>query len=215
MSFCSALPVDFNLYLITDQGQTAGRDLLMTVEEALSGGVRGVQLREKSFSARNCYELALALRDLTRRYDARLLINDRLDIALAVGADGVHLPEAGLPVTVARELLGPAKLVGVSCHSRERACEAERDGADFITFGPVWVTPSKAAYGEPLGVALLVEVAHSLAIPVFPLGGITLDRIPDLSASGIGRVALISAILSAPAPSVAARAFTTLLGTAL
>jgi thiamine-phosphate pyrophosphorylase len=203
--------VDFNLYLITDRGQTNRRDLLAVVEEALSGGVRAVQLREKALPAGEYFELAQVMRALTARYGARLLVNDRVDIALAVGADGVHLPEAGLPLTVARELLGPTKLIGVSCHSLDKALDAGRRGADFITFGPVWFTPSKARYGEPVGVAPLAEAVRSLSVPLFALGGVTRERLPELRAAGIHRVALISAILAAPAPGVEAEAFTALL----
>jgi thiamine-phosphate pyrophosphorylase len=203
--------VDFRLYLITDRGQTAGRELLAVVEEALSGGVRAVQLREKALPAREYFELARVMRALTARYGARLLINDRIDIALAVGADGVHLPESGLPLAVARELLGPTKLIGASCHSLDKAHDAERRGADFITFGPVWFTPSKARYGEPVGVTPLAEAVHSLSVPLFALGGVTRERLPELRAAGIHRVALISAILAAPAPGVEAEAFTALL----
>lgn len=203
--------VDFNLYLITDRGQTNRRDLLAVVEDALSGGVRALQLREKALSGREYFELAQAMRALTDRYGARLLINDRIDIALAVEADGVHLSEAGLPLEVARELLGSSKLIGVSCHSREKALDAERRGADFITFGPVWFTLSKADYGEPLGVALLAEVARTLSIPVFALGGVTRERVPELQASGVHQVALISAILAATAPRAEAETFTTLI----
>ena len=204
-------PVDFRLYLITDRGQTAGRDLLAVVEEALSGGVRAVQLREKALPAREYFGLARVMRTLTARYGARLLINDRIDIALAVGADGVHLPEAGLSATVARELLGPTKLIGVSCHSLDKAFDAERQGADFITFGPVYSTPSKAEFGDPVGVAPVAEAVRSLSLPIFALGGVTRDRVPELRASGILRFALISAILAAPSPGTEAEAFTTLL----
>jgi thiamine-phosphate pyrophosphorylase len=203
--------VDFRLFLITDRGQTGGRELLTVVEEALSGGVRGVQLREKTLSPREYFELAREMRGLTARYGARLLINDRVDIALAVGADGVHLPDAGLPLAAARELLGPAKLIGVSCHSLKTALHAEQQGADFITFGPVWFTPSKAGYGEPVGVASLARAAHALSIPVFGLGGVTRERVPELLVTGIRRVALISAILAAPAPKAEAEAFISLL----
>ena len=211
MSYRSVIPVDFDLYLITDREATAGRDLLATLEEALAGGVRGVQLREKKVPSREYWQLAQAIRDLTSRYGSRLLINDRIDIALAVGADGVHLPESGFPVSAARELLGDEKLIGVSCHSLDTALRAERGRADFITFGPVYFTPSKAFYGEPLGVAPLVEVSRSLSIPVFALGGVTRDRFPELLASGINRVACISAILAAPEPRAEAEALTTLL----
>jgi thiamine-phosphate pyrophosphorylase len=208
----SALPVDFRLYLITDRGATAGREFLDVVEEALIGGVRGVQLREKSLTSREYLDLARSVRALTARYGARLLINDRLDIVQAVGADGVHLPEAGLPVTVARKLLGSTKLIGVSCHGLEGAQAAEFDGADFITFGPVYHTSSKASYGAPVGVTSLQEVTRALAIPVFALGGITRDRITELSVAGIRRIACISALLSASAPRAEAQVFTALLG---
>ncbi len=202
------------MYLITDRGQCAGRELLQVVEDALSGGVRAVQLREKSLSAKEYFDLARKLRVLTARYRARLMINDRVDIALAVGADGVHLPESGLPATTARKLLGSGSLICVSCHSLEAAQAAEFDGADFVTFGPVYPTLSKAAYGAPVGVKSLVEATRSLAIPVFALGGITRDRIPELSASGIRRIACISALLAAPSPGGEAKVFNALLGKA-
>ncbi len=203
--------VDFSLYLITDQGATKGRELLTVVEEALAGGVRGVQLREKGLSPRDACELAQELRLLTSRYGSRLLINDRVDIALAVGADGVHLPESALPVVVARELLGPSRLIGVSCHSPKGALEAQRQGADFVTLGPLYATPSKARYGAPLGIPPLVEALGSLSIPLFALGGITLERLPELQAAGLHRIALISAILSARAPKAEADTFIRLL----
>ncbi len=212
MSSRSSLPVDFKLYLITDRNVIGGREFLGVLEEALAGGIRGVQLREKSLTSRDYFELARGVRAVTARYGARLLINDRVDIALAVGADGVHLPETGLPATVVRKLLGSGKLLGVSCHSLEAAQSAEFDGADFVTFGPVYRTPSKAAYGDPLGMPSLLEVTRSLAIPVFALGGITRDRLPELSASGIRRVACISGVLAAPSPGAEARLFTALLG---
>ncbi len=214
MSSRSLLPVDFNLYLITGREECAGRELLAVVEEALSGGVKAVQLREKSLSGGDYFDLARKLRILTTRYGARLLINDRVDIALAVGADGVHLPQAGIPVIVARKLLGSGMLIGFSCHSLEAAHAAEFDGADFVTFGPVYHTPSKAPYGDPVGLPSLLEATRSLAIPVFALGGIRRDRIPELSAAGIKRIACISALLAAPSPGDEARLFTSLLGKA-
>ena len=211
MTADGAASVDFNLYLITDRGVTGERDLLAVVAEALAGGVPAVQLREKALSSRDYFDLARELRGLTARYHTRLLINDRVDIALAVGADGVHLPESGMPVGAARKLLGPRRLIGVSCHSQEKAAAAAEQGADFITYGPVYETPSKAAYGAPVGITSLAGVVRSLSLPVFALGGITRDRVPELLAAGIHRVALISAILAAPAPKAEAEAFTTLL----
>ena len=146
--------IDFNLYLITDRKQTCGRPLLDVVEEALKGGVRAVQLREKDLTSRELYELAYEMRKLTSRFNARLFLNDRLDIAMAVEADGVHLGINSIPVYKARKVLGEQKLIGVSCHNQVNAITAQEKGADFITFGPVYYTASKAAYGEPLGLDL-------------------------------------------------------------
>lgn len=203
--------VDFSLYLITDRHQTAGRDLPAVVEEALAGGVRAVQLREKDLSPRELLELALTMRELTGRYGAKLIINDRADIALAAGADGVHLGEASIPAAAVRRILGPNRLIGVSCHGREGALAAEKSGADFITFGPVYPTPSKALYGPPVGVEQLAETAALLDIPVFALGGIRRENTPEALAAGAAGVALISAVVAAGNPAVEARAFLSLL----
>ncbi|ABB33153.1 thiamine-phosphate pyrophosphorylase [Geobacter metallireducens RCH3] len=203
--------VDFSLYLITDRRQTTGRDLPAVVEEALAGGVRAVQLREKDLSSRELLELARVMRELTGRYGAKLIINDRVDIALATDADGVHLGEASIPADAARRILGAHRLIGVSCHNREGALAAEKSGADFITFGPVYPTPSKAAYGAPVGVERLAEAAALLTIPVFALGGIKGDNIPEVLATGAAGVALISAVIAAVNPNEEARAILTLL----
>jgi thiamine-phosphate pyrophosphorylase len=199
--------IDFNLYLITDRKQLPpGRSLVDTVAAALAGGVRAVQLREKDLSAAELYPLARELRALTARYGARLLINDRLDVALAVEADGVHLGGHSLPVAVAREILGPDKLIGVSTHRPEEVTAAQQGGADFVTFGPVFFTPSKAAYGEPVGLGRLREACKAAPLPVFALGGVTLERLPELLAAGSHGVALIAAILVAADPAAAATA---------
>lgn len=192
--------VDFSLYLITDRCQTMGRSLISVVREALEGGARAVQLREKDLSGRELFKLAEEMRQITREYGARLLINDRLDIALAVDADGVHLGAASLPVDSARRILGPHRLIGYSAHSMHEAVQAGADGADFVTFGPVFYTPSKAAYGDPLGVELLRSAGEALAIPVFALGGLKRENIADVMAAKVHGIALISAVLSAADP---------------
>lgn len=198
--------IDFNLYLITDRKQTRGRDLRQVVEEALRGGVRSVQLREKDMSARELYELAYDLRKLTSSYGAKLFINDRVDIAQAVNADGVHLGGESLPVYRVRKLLGDQKLIGVSCHNQVSAVSAQEKGADFITFGPVYHTPSKASYGPPVGVEKLSKVAGPLRIPVFALGGIKGDRLPEVLQAGAFGVGVISAIIAEDNPERAAAA---------
>lgn len=192
--------VDFNLYLITDRNQTGSLRLLDVVEDALKGGVRGVQLREKDLSSRELYELAYDLRKLTEKYAARLIINDRVDIALAVDADGVHLGLNSLPIHRVRRLLGNSRLIGLSCHNQVNAIMAQENGADFITFGPVYYTPSKANYGKPVGVEKLETVSHLLDIPVFALGGIKKENIHEVIAAGAAGIALVSAIIAADDP---------------
>ena len=204
--------VDFNLYLITDRRQAPpGLTLPGAVRAACEGGVRAVQLREKDLTAAELFPLALELRALTRHYGARLLINDRIDVALAVGADGVHLGGHSLPTAAARKILGPERLIGVSAHSLEDIAAASRDGADFVTFGPVYFTPSKAAYGKPAGLELLGAACDASPLPVFALGGIGPERVGAVLDAGASGVALISAILARPEPAAAARAFISLL----
>ena len=134
--------IDFNLYLITDRTQVAsGHTLFSTLESALQGGVKAVQLREKDLSATELLPLAQELRELTRRYDARFFINDNIDIALAVHADGVHLGGHSRPTNFIREKIGHDLLIGVSTHSKAEIRLAADQGADFVTFGPVYATP--------------------------------------------------------------------------
>ncbi len=201
-------PIDFPLYLITDRTQVAtNHTLLSAIDSALQGGVKAIQLREKDLTASELLPLARKLRDLTRHFDAHLLINDRIDVALAVQADGVHLGEHSLPTAVVRQLIGPKLLIGVSTHSNADISRAAEQGADFVTFGPVYATPSKAAFGAPQGLQALTEACRDSSLPVFALGGITLPRIAEVRQAGAGGVALISAILASDNPCAAAEVF--------
>lgn len=193
----------FRVYFVTDRKQTAGRPLVDVVHAALDGGIRGVQLREKDLEGGALYALAERLRVLTRRYDARLLVNDRIDVALAVEADGVHLGHDSFPVETARSLLGPGRPIGVSTHSEEEIAAAQ--AADFIVFGPVYATPSKAAYGAPQGLEKLRRAVVQSTVPVLAIGGITATHVPEIIEAGAQGVALISAISAAPDPAQAAR----------
>lgn len=163
-----------------------------------------MQLREKDLSSRELLILAAELREMTSGFGAKLLINERTDIALAVGADGVHVGKMSLPITQIRKLLGPGQLIGYSAHSVEEALLAEAEGADFITFGPVYHTQSKAAYGPPVGVERLKAACLALKIPVYALGGISLKNIPETMRTGAAGIALISAVMAAPDPTAAA-----------
>jgi thiamine-phosphate pyrophosphorylase len=205
---------DFKLYLITDRTQTKGRDLLWLIEQALDAGVKAIQLREKDLAARDLFLLAEKVSQLCRNYGCSLFVNDRLDIALAVNAAGVQLGNASVPIALARQLLGAQKMIGVSTHSFKEAMEAQRQGADFVLFGPIYFTPSKAAYGAPQGLAKLKEIAGKVSLPVYAIGGIKLENILDLRSMGISGVALISAIMSSDAPKKATSDFLRLTGSA-
>jgi len=196
----SAPRIGFNLYLITDGKLCGGRGLKPVLEEALKGGVNAVQLREKELSSGELYQLAQEMRSLTASYGAMLFINDRVDIALAVDADGVHLGEKSIPISQARKLLGGEKLIGVSCHGSDSAVAAQAMGADFITYGPVYYTPSKAAYGPPVGLESIGEVAPLLRIPLFAIGGINSGNVRTVISAGSHGIALISAIIAADDP---------------
>ena len=185
------------LYLITDGSASSGEAFLEKIEAALRGGVRIIQLREKSLSARELLEAAKGVRELTAAFGARLLINDRVDIAMLSSADGVHLTSKSYSASFARALLGKEGVVGVSTHSVIEAKAAEKDGADFITFGPVFHTPSKAGYGEPLGVAELKKAVRALSIPVYGLGGINMKNAGQVLKAG-ANAAVISAIMGSP-----------------
>lgn len=196
---------DFDLYLVTDRTQTQGRDLLWVLEQALDGGVKAVQLREKDLSGKELYDLAEKSNRLCRRYHAQLFINDRVDVALAVDAAGVQLGKTSIPIQTARALLGPEKSIGFSAHSLEEAHRAQQSGADFVLFGPVYFTSSKASYGAPQGLRPLQEIVAKISRPVYAIGGITFESIADLRRVGVRGVALISAIISARDPKEASQ----------
>lgn len=196
---------------MTDRKQST-RPLPEVVEECLEAGLRAVQLREKDLPVRGLLALATPLREATRRRQARLLINERVDVALAVGADGAQRTHDSLPVSVMRAIGGPGFAVGASVHSVEEARSAAGEGADFIVFGPVFDTPAKRRYGPPQGLDALRQVTAAVATPVLAIGGITAARVRDVLAAGATGVGVISAILAAARPGEATRSFLDALG---
>ncbi|HXG42280.1 MAG TPA: thiamine phosphate synthase [Dehalococcoidia bacterium] len=190
------------LMLVTDRGLCA--DLQRAVAQAVAGGVNLVQLREKGLPPRELWALAQELRRVTAGR-ALLLVNDRADVALAVGADGVHLPEEGLPVAAARRVLGPTRLVGRSVHSAEAAARAEGEGADYLVVGPVYPTRSHPG-AVPGGPGLVARVRQAVRLPVLAIGGITPETVPEVVAAGASGVAVISAILGSGDPQASAAA---------
>lgn len=175
------------------------------VEAGLRGGADAVQLREKDLPARDLFDLACRLRGVCARYKARLLINDRVDVAVAVKADGVHLPGNSFLPADARRLLGAGGLIGASAHSLAEARAAAEGGADFVVFGPVFDTPSKRAYGLPVGLEALGQVARAAAVPVIAIGGVGVEAVEAVCRQGARGVAVIGAILEAEDPEGAAR----------
>lgn len=194
------------LYLITDRTRVPGGDLPAAVLAAVSAGVRMVQLREKDLPARDLLTLAKRLRAITGQHHATLLINGRADVAMAAGADGVHLPGHNPPVEAMRRLLGETALIGVSTHTEAEIAAAGAAGADFVTFGPVFDTLSKRGMGVPAGVDGLTKAVSGAGLPVYALGGIHLPEMPAVLHSGCHGVAVISEIMAAPRPEQAARA---------
>jgi len=190
-------PIDFKLYMITDRHQTAGRSLLQVIEAAASAGIPAIQFREKDLLQRAQFELSCAVKKITDAHGVRLMINDRVDLCLALDAAGVHLPSRGTPADVARALLGPKKLIAVSCHSIQEVQKAESLGADFAVLGPIYDTPSKRPYGAPLGLDYFKNAKRETTIPLFAIGGITQSRCSEVFSVGAAGVAMISQISSA------------------
>lgn len=203
----------FSLYLITDRA-AASRPPADVVEECLAAGLRAVQLREKDLEARDLLALADTLREATQRHGARLIVNDRTDVALAASADGVQRTHSSLPVSALRGFTPPGFLVGASVHSEAEARDAAAQGADFIVFGPVYDTASKRRYGPPQGLAALEAVTRAVDRPVLAVGGLTPERVPEVLAAGAAGVAVIGAIYAAARPADATKAFLDALGKA-
>jgi thiamine-phosphate pyrophosphorylase len=200
------MDVDFRLYLITDR-KVVKKPLPEAVRLALEGGVKAIQLREKDLPVRELLALARELRSITREFGAKLFINDRVDVAMIVGADGVHLGHDSMPVEAARKVVGAGMLIGVSTHNLEEALAAEAGGADFITFGPVFTTPSKAGLGAPVGPKVVRSVKNEIKIPIYALGGINSGNLLQPMSAGADGVGMISAIFGADDIRKAAAAF--------
>jgi thiamine-phosphate pyrophosphorylase len=203
----------FSLCLVTNRSLVAGA-LEEAVETCLGAGLKAVQLREKDLPVRDLLSLAQRLRESTRHAGAKLFINDRADVALAVDADGAQRAGTSLPVSALRAISRPGFVIGASVHSVAEARLAEPEGADFLIFGPVYDTPSKRQYGPPQGLSALERVSSAVRLPVLAVGGITPARVGEVQRAGAAGVAVIGAILSAERPADAVKAFLDALGRA-
>lgn len=197
---------EFRLYAITGENFHPGRELADVMEQAIIGGADIVQFRDKHSDPAERLRKARALRELTRRYGVPFIVNDHIDLALEVDADGVHLGQGDVPLEEARRRMG-SKIVGISTHAIEEALLAQEQGADYIGAGPVYATQTKADVVAPVGLDYIREVSERIGIPFVAIGGIKLHNADDVIAAGATRLCAISEIVGSDDPAEACRAF--------
>ena len=195
--------IDLSLYLVTDKSDDVEK-FLNTIEEAIKGGVTVVQIREKTAETLDFYNLALKVKEITTKYNVPLIINDRVDVALAIDAEGVHVGQSDMPCDVTRKLIGEDKILGVSAATIDEAKKAEKDGADYIGTGAVFPTATKDD-APSITKQDLKDVVDSINIPVVAIGGITLENASQLKDTGIAGLSVVSAIMSAENPKKASQ----------
>jgi len=186
--------IDYSLYLVTDRDMLVDTDIYTEVEEAIKGGVTLVQIREKSVGTLAFYNLAVKIKCITDKYKIPLIINDRLDIAQAIDAAGVHLGQDDMPAGIARRILGKNKIIGVSTNTLEEAQKAEREGADYVGVGAMFPTTTKED-ASAVTIKCLKEIKEGISIPVIAIGGISEKNVGQLLPANIDGIAVISAIL--------------------
>jgi thiamine-phosphate pyrophosphorylase len=201
-------PVNFRLLLVTDRHRTRGRSLPSILQQVVEAGLPAVQLRERDLPTSELLRLAQEIRAITSPRAVPLIINDRVDLMLALNLDGVHLRANSLPVAAVRRVVGVDRLIGLSTHSLAEVRQANRDGADYVVFGPIFDTPSKRQFGSPVGLEQLAEVCRLSAIPVFAIGGVTGASVPDVLRAGSHGIAVIGSILDREDAAAATRAIT-------
>ena len=190
--------LESRLFLVTDRHQAKGRPLVPLLQRVLTAAAPAIQLRERDLSARELVTLALELQAVTASCRSQLLINDRIDVALVLEGVGVHLRSNSLPVSVARQVLGTQRLLGISVHAVEEAVQVESQGADYIVLGPIYETPSKQMFGPPLGIHTLERACRLVRLPIIGIGGVTAARAREMRRAGAFGVAVITAVLGAP-----------------
>lgn len=192
--------VDYSLYLVTDSSLSLGRSTSEIVTSAIKGGVSCVQLREKKLDTRNFIKEAKVLSKLLQRSGIPLIINDRVDVALAVEAAGVHLGQSDMNIEDARRLLGRKRIIGISAECLEDALLAEKQGADYIGISPVFATATKTDTARPLGLTGIKEIRKQISLPLVAIGGINKENCSEVITSGADGIAVVSAIVSSPSP---------------
>jgi thiamine-phosphate pyrophosphorylase len=195
--------IDYSLYLVTDRDLIGNKDFAETVEEAIKGGVTLVQIREKNLSTLEFFQLALGIKEIAKKHSVPFIVNDRVDIALAVDADGVHIGQEDIPLTVARKLLGPTKIIGVSVSTLKQALAAQHEGADYLGIGAVFPTTTKND-ADHVSLKDLQEIKAEVTVPVVAIGGINKNNIHNVMATGVDGAAVVSAIIACSDPYEAA-----------
>jgi thiamine-phosphate pyrophosphorylase len=190
--------LSYDLCVITRNVPHLNRTHLDVARAALEGGATIIQFRDKELDSRVLLDLSLQLRQLTRSHGATFIVNDRLDIALACDADGVHLGQTDLPVAVARRLMGKQAIIGSSASSPQEATAAEASGASYLGVGPIYVTGSKPDAGEAIGAAAIAQIARAVPIPLLAIGGVTCQNVAEVIAAGVDGIAVIAAVAEAP-----------------
>ena len=196
--------IDYSLYLVTDRGLARGRSTLEIITAAVQGGATMVQLREKDCSTREFIERALAIKDILKSQRVPLIINDRVDVAQAVKADGVHLGQTDMPLETAKGILGDTMIIGISAESLQDAVEADNGGADYLGVSPIYATPTKTDTAPPLGLKGLQEIRKAVRLPLVGIGGLSKDNAAEVIRNGADGVAVVSAIVAADDPAAAA-----------
>jgi thiamine-phosphate pyrophosphorylase len=200
------MKVDYSLYLVTDRDLSRGRTNFQIINSAIKGGVTTVQLREKSATTRRFLKEALEIKEFCRDNNVTFIINDRIDIALAVDADGVHVGQDDMPIEYAHRILGYDKIIGVSAFDEKEAIEAEKAGADYIGVSPIFTTPTKPELDEGVGLDGLRRIRKAVDISLIAIGGLGPSNAFDTIKAGADGIAVVSAIVSADDPEEAARA---------
>jgi thiamine-phosphate pyrophosphorylase len=198
--------IDYSLYLVTDRGLARGRSALEIVSAAVHGGATVVQLREKDCSTRDFIEQGLAIKEFLKDQGVPLIINDRVDVAQAVRADGVHLGQTDMPLGLAKKILGDSMIIGISAESLQDAIEAEKGGADYLGVSPIYATPTKTDTAPPLGLEGLRQIRKAVRLPLVGIGGLNRDNAAEVIRNGADGVAVVSAIVAADDPQTAADA---------
>lgn len=186
---------DYRLYLVTDRKLVGSKDFYQSIEQAILGGVTFLQLREKALSSREFFNTAKKVSEIAKHFNIPYVINDRLDIALAVDADGLHVGQEDLPVETARKILGPHKIIGVSASTVEEAVKAEKGGADYLGVGAIFATGTKDN-AKSVSIELLRQIKASVSIPVVAIGGINETNVKMVMNAGVDGVSVVSAILA-------------------